>query len=517
MRATGHRSGLGFISVALCAIALALCAPAALAADLTGTWDMASEDIADQTWTFTTGIGTLAGSGGGGPYTWPMEGTSDGTHVQIKTAYNETSYTAYFVGTVSADGTTMSGTWSTTGFAEAAASTLVWAGTRRGSGPGPGSQPGTPKPAGVQVICNRGPDPDSVFVCTATVGGTTAPPTGTVKWTTGKGGFPFGDTCALTATPSSPNVSSCTVTWNPGIGGFPAGIAPPVTATYQGDAKTGAASGAPQLYGIASFDPKLPPNLCAFNASCDGIDVLGSGKAKLDPKTGKIATLSAGCYGSGTTGKATARAAADTPAFSCGVSIEALLSAGGDAEVEDMLARADKLLKSSSKKDQLKGQQLLQQADRRFEEIVKAIQGAGDVAKAGLDLSFDEAMDKATKLLASKKPSDQLLGQKIVEAAMKKFQSDAQTLKKRGEDAAKAVGSAVRKRRPATLAAARVRVAGGQRANVSLTASAKQRRILTALRRAGIKSITLRLQVSAVRSGGAPPASTRSTLKVALR
>ena len=87
----------------------------------------------------------------------------------------------------------MSGTWSTSGFAAAATSTLVWAGTRRGAAPGPAPQPAV-KPAGVQVICNRGPDPDSLFTCTATVGGTTAPPTGSVKWSAGKGGFPGGAT-----------------------------------------------------------------------------------------------------------------------------------------------------------------------------------------------------------------------------------------------------------------------------------------------------------------------------------
>ena len=118
------------------------------------------------------------------------------------------------------------------------------------------------------------------------------------------------------------------------------------------------------------------------------------------------------------------------------------------------------------------------------------------MAKAGLDLSFDEAMDKAGKLLTSPKASDQLLGQKIVDAAIKKFRSDVQTLQKRGEDAAKAIGSAVRGRRPATLAAARVKVAGGQRATVRLKLAPKQRSILTALRKAGIRSITLRLQVA---------------------
>lgn len=514
MRVTGHRSSLGFLATVVCVMALALGASQALAADITGTWDLPGGSVTPQSWTFSAGSGTLAGEGAGGFYTWPMEGSISGDAVQIRTPYRNSSYVAYFVGTVSPGGGSMSGTWSTGGYGPAAASSLTWSATRRG-GP-PATQPPATKPASVQVICNRGPDPDSLFICTATVGGATAPPTGTVKWSTSKGGFPLGDTCALTPTPLSPNVSSCSVTWNPGAGGFPAGVAPPVTAAYQGDGATGGASGAPQLYGIASLDPKLAPNLCVLNSSCDGIDVLPSGKAKLNPKTGKIATLSAGCYGSGTTGKAAARTA-QAPAFSCGVDIEALLSAGGDAEIEDLVARADKLLRSANKKDQLKGQQLLQQADRRFEKIVKALRDSGDLAKAGLDLSFDESMAKAEKLLASPKPGDHLLGQMIVEAAMRKFQSDVQALQKRGEDAAKAIGSAVRKRRPATLASARVKIAGGQRATLRLTVPPKQRSILAALRRAGIRSITLRLQMSAVRSGGAPPASTRTTLKVALR
>lgn len=516
MRNRGHRSSLGFIAMAVAVAALALSAPSAFAADITGTWDMASPDIADQTWTFTAGTGTLAGSGAGGPYTWPMEGTISGNAVQIKTTYNELpSYTAYLVGTVSADGTTMSGTWSTSGFDAAATSTLVWAGTRRGAAPGPAPQPAV-KPAGVQVICNRGPDPDSLFTCTATVGGTTAPPTGSVKWSAGKGGFPLGDTCTLAATPLSPNVASCTVTWNPGVGGFPAGVAPPVTATYQGDAKSGAASGAPQLYGIASFDPKLPPNLCAFNASCDGIDVLASGKAKLNAKTGQLAKLTAGCYGSGTGAKTAARVA-QAPVFSCGVSAEAVMSAAGNAEVEALLARADKLLSSGNKQDQLKGQQLVQQANKKFGEIVKALEASGDILQAGLDLSFDEAMAKATKLLASPKPADQLAGQKLVQAANKKINSDIQTLQQRSQQLAKAIGSSVRRRRTATLATARVKVAGGRRGTLNLAVAPKQRRILIALRRAGIRSVTLRLQLSAVRSGAQAPVSTLTTLKVALR
>lgn len=516
MRDRGHRSSLRVIGLAAAVAAFALSASPAFAADITGTWDLPAGSVAKQSWTFTAGSGALAGSGAGGPYTWPMVGTITGNAVQISTTYNELpSYTAYFVGTVSPDGATMSGTWSTGGFAAAASSSSTWTATRRGAAPAP--QPTTPKPAGVQVICNRGPDPDSLFTCTATVGGVSAPPTGTVQWSAGKGGFPLGDTCSLTATPLSPNVSSCTVTWNPGAGGFPAGVAPPVTATYQGDATTGAGSGAPQLYGIASLDPNLPPNLCAFNASCDGIDVLASGKAKLSARTGRLATLSAGCYGSAPGGKAAARAAQAGPPLTCGVSAEALLSAAGDAEVEALLARADKLLASASRKDQLKGQQLVQQANRRFGEIVSALQASGDLAKAGLDLSFDDAMAKADKLLSSPRKADQLAGQKLVQAAYKKLNADVQALQQRSEQTAKAIGSAVRRVRPATLATARVKVAGGRRGTLRLKAGAAQMRILSALRRAGIRSVTLRLQLSAVRSGGAPPASTRTTLKVALR
>ena len=82
----------------------------ALAADVTGTWDLVPDSVAAQTWTITAGTGTLAGECTGGSYTWPIEGTLTGSAVRITTAYRETSYTAYFVGTVSADGATMSGT-----------------------------------------------------------------------------------------------------------------------------------------------------------------------------------------------------------------------------------------------------------------------------------------------------------------------------------------------------------------------------------------------------------------------
>lgn len=235
-------------------VLLALSASQALAADITGTWDLPSGSVAAQSWTFTAGTGTLAGEGGGGPYTWPMEGTIAGDAVQIKTAYRETSYTAYFVGTVSADGSTMSGTWSTGGFAAATTSSSTWTANRRGAAPGPAP----PAPAGTNrtgtaVMCNRGPNPGDDSVCTATVGdGGTTPtqPTGEVVFTAQDGGtFRLGSRCALQPSPGSPTVASCSVTYIPTpLGGFP-----DVVANYTGDATHAPSSGRTRLLSGAVF------------------------------------------------------------------------------------------------------------------------------------------------------------------------------------------------------------------------------------------------------------------------
>lgn len=95
-----------------------------------------------------------------------------------------------------------------------------------------------------QVICNlviaTGSD-----TCTATVGDA-APekptnPTGTVTFASSNGGaFPFGTTCALVATPSSGNTSSCSVEYLPPT---KPSAAPAITAAYGGDAAHAASTG----------------------------------------------------------------------------------------------------------------------------------------------------------------------------------------------------------------------------------------------------------------------------------
>jgi hypothetical protein len=89
--------------------------------------------------------------------------------------------------------------------------------------------------------------------CTATVGDAAASgstnPTGTVTFASGNGGvFSSGNTCALTPTPLSGNVSSCSVQFLPPAkpSTFPA-----ITVTYSGDA-THNSSNAQTHYGAAS-------------------------------------------------------------------------------------------------------------------------------------------------------------------------------------------------------------------------------------------------------------------------
>jgi hypothetical protein len=113
--------------------------------------------------------------------------------------------------------------------------------------------PPPPPPHGTatQVSCNL-VIATATDTCTATVGDTTTSPTdptGTVTFTSSSGGtFVAGSTCSLTATPLSPNTSSCSVQFEP-----PSGkpLEPIITASYAGDS-THAASSGTTSYGPAS-------------------------------------------------------------------------------------------------------------------------------------------------------------------------------------------------------------------------------------------------------------------------
>jgi len=89
-------------------------ARAAGSPDITGTWRCCGAGgAAHQRFVITDTSGTLTGHGGGGYYTYPIRGKIAGSDARIVTGpYRQLpSYTATFKGVVSADGTTIKGTW----------------------------------------------------------------------------------------------------------------------------------------------------------------------------------------------------------------------------------------------------------------------------------------------------------------------------------------------------------------------------------------------------------------------
>ncbi|MEI2700990.1 MAG: hypothetical protein V9E83_01145 [Baekduia sp.] len=270
-----------FLIVLVALIASLGAAAPAQAADITGTWDLPSGSVALQEWTFSSGTGTLAGEGKGGPYTWPMEGTIAGDQVQILTAYRNSSYKAYFVGTVSADGSKMSGTWATGGYAVAQTSGLTWVANRRGGAVTPTPNPVDKRASGMQVRCDRGPNPGDTSVCTATVGdatssGTPTAPTGAVTFAARDGGsFLSGDTCALVTTSTSPSVASCTAIYTPPV----TPVFPDVLAEYGGDSTHNSTSASTQFLtaGIAGLEDNTPATAASCGANVKKAPI---GKAK---------------------------------------------------------------------------------------------------------------------------------------------------------------------------------------------------------------------------------------------
>ena len=248
-------------ALVLTVIALAAASPAASAADIGGTWDLPSGSVAKQEWTFTSGTGTLAGEGKGGSYTWPMEGTLSGNAVQVKTAYRNSGYVAYFVGTVSPDGNTMSGTWSTGGYAAAQSSSSTWVANRRaGSGPNPPGG-GQRTPTATQVMCNFivATDRHTCFVTVGDATGKGVVPTGTVTLSSGNGGhFPLGKTCALKGREGSVGVASCDAEYM-----APKNKPLEVTAVYGGDATHASSSGKTRFLlappGSGAYLPTIMP------------------------------------------------------------------------------------------------------------------------------------------------------------------------------------------------------------------------------------------------------------------
>ena len=219
---------------------------AAAPTDVSGTWSCCGSGGAGvQTWVITeSGSGALTGNGltPSGSVFATITGSVSGSNVTVVTTYNSFApgYVATFVGTLSADGSTLSGSWSSN---DKPPQTGTWTATRK-------------RASATQVSCydtNPGA-PTDFFQCTAAVGdasgqSTADTPTGTVAFALNPGaagGFQGSSTCTLAPSQTGGPVGFCSVDYVPPTGGIPVGSQPPVTAAYTGDGVFGASSGQPQ-------------------------------------------------------------------------------------------------------------------------------------------------------------------------------------------------------------------------------------------------------------------------------
>jgi hypothetical protein len=300
--------------------------------NITGTWGCCgSGGAATQSWTVTqSGAGSLSGSAsdGGGPFA-TISGSVSGSSVTLVTTYTRLSYVATFTGTVSTDGRTMSGDWSSS-----ASQSGTWTSTLAG----------TPvRSSSTQVNCTlNNPDaPNQFFDCTAQVAdasGAATPltPTGTVTFSVnpgGGGGFQNSNACQLQASQSGPT-AFCDVDYIPPSGGIPIGQQPPITADYSGDASFAPSSDQPQTITITSTGTTPPETTTAETTTAE-------------TTTSTSTTTTPDCTGTGATPKDRAHAASDT----CPLPVGKIISTKGDGIV--LIQHADGTITQASVGDSI--------------------------------------------------------------------------------------------------------------------------------------------------------------------
>lgn len=263
-----HRARTAVLPLLVAAgvLAAATPAPASTPHDLRGTWECCGgggagrQNFVVETMNQSSGDFTGRATYANGSAFSPIKGNANGSSVTLTTGpYYGSSYSATFTGTIAADGKTMSGSWQSN-----ASQSGTWTATRRAAG----------RPTATQVTCNRGPQPESDAVCTAAVADAGpapgSPPSGTVRFAAGRGGFRFGDTCTLATSASTPSSSACSVTWVPPAGGWPAGYPQPVAAAYPGSSvhaqSTGTTAARIAVGGVVPY----PPTAAQCNTAAAG-------------------------------------------------------------------------------------------------------------------------------------------------------------------------------------------------------------------------------------------------------
>ncbi len=256
-----------------------------------GSWSCCGAGgAAEQSFAITESGGSLSGtaSTSAGPFS-PISGSISGTSVTIVTGPYTTDpgYTATFLGTLSANGESMSGTWSSN-----IGQSGTWSATRTSGSPTTTTE--TPqekqakekeeaakkKPKGKQpttmiIFCNQEmPDtPTAYFECTVEVinASLTEPlavPSGSVSFAVnpgGSGGFRGSNVCNLKASELASNSSFCSIIYLAvPPGSIPIGSQPPITGTYSGD----------NVFASNTAEPRSPlPDVPQVNAQATGSDV----------------------------------------------------------------------------------------------------------------------------------------------------------------------------------------------------------------------------------------------------
>ena len=231
------------IAALLAAGSLAMAASASAAAEVnvTGTWQAVYHCAAGScNGREISGVFVLSQASGSSVATGtlkletgveaPVAGTVSGDVLKLE-GKGSKGYSASGEETISGDGLSWSGSYT---------DSVGTSGTLTATRPSLPVFPGatTLRAAAIQVLCNYEVAPAD-FTCTASVGdasGVTPAqiPTGDVTFTAPSGAFSPMATCALVATPGSPDVASCSVTYIPATK-IPTGTPAPVTGSYAGD------------------------------------------------------------------------------------------------------------------------------------------------------------------------------------------------------------------------------------------------------------------------------------------
>ena len=182
--------------------------------DISGSWSCCGAGgAAAQTWKITMSpSGTLSGSGGGSPYTYPITGKVTGTSVTLTTGpYTQLpSYSATFTGTISANGRTMTGNWTSN-----QSQSGTWTATRTSAPPHSGKKCVVPKLAGHTLAAAK----TALKAAHCGIGKVSFKPSGKVpkgqmlSWKPGTGSkHPAGTKIALTVSSGSmPKTKMCVV------------------------------------------------------------------------------------------------------------------------------------------------------------------------------------------------------------------------------------------------------------------------------------------------------------------